>query len=83
MADVGMVELLLQYGASVNVSDSRGRTPLHHCILRGRHLHAKLLLSRGANSHATDRDGRSALQYAMDRSTSDEDMLMLLEEHFR
>ncbi|KAM0890366.1 hypothetical protein ACQ4PT_027156 [Festuca glaucescens] len=83
VADVGMVELLLQYGASVNVSDSRGRTPLHHCILRGRHLQAKLLLSRGANSHATDRDGRSALQYAMDRSTSDEDMLMLLEEHFR
>jgi Arf-GAP/coiled-coil/ANK repeat/PH domain-containing protein len=40
-------------------------------------------LCRGANSHATDRDGRSALQYAMDRSTSDEDMLMLLEEHFR
>ncbi|XP_047095100.1 ADP-ribosylation factor GTPase-activating protein AGD3-like isoform X2 [Lolium rigidum] len=83
VADVGMVELLLQYGASVNASDSRGRTPLHHCILRGRHLQAKLLLSRGANSHATDRDGRSALQYAMDRSTSDEDMLMLLEEHFR
>uniref|UniRef100_A0ACD6ADG0 Uncharacterized protein n=1 Tax=Avena sativa TaxID=4498 RepID=A0ACD6ADG0_AVESA len=83
VADVGMVELLLQYGASVNVSDSRGRTALHHCILRGRHLHAKLLLSRGANSHATDRDGRSAFQYAMDRSTSDEGMLMLLDEHFR
>lgn len=46
VADVGMVELLLQYGASVNVSDSRGRMPLHHCILKGRHLHAKLLLSR-------------------------------------
>lgn len=115
VADVGMVELLLQYGASVNVSDAKGRTALHHCILKGRHLHAKLLLSRyvpyiwfvnigddlasveidmshlisnpflsrGANSHATDRDGRSALQYAMDRSSSDEDMLMLLEEHFR
>ncbi|KAF7095510.1 hypothetical protein CFC21_097662 [Triticum aestivum] len=83
VADVGMVELLLQYGASVNVSDSRGRMPLHHCILKGRHLHAKLLLSRGADTHAIDRDGRSALQYAMDRSTSDEDMLALLEEHFR
>ncbi|KAM3210254.1 hypothetical protein ACQJBY_064339 [Aegilops geniculata] len=83
VADVGMVELLLQYGASVNVSDSRGRMPLHHCILKGRHLHAKLLLSRGADTHAIDRDGRSALQYAMDRSTSDEGMLALLEEHFR
>lgn len=46
VADVGMVELLLQYGANVNVTDSSGRTPLHHCILKGRHLHAKLLLSR-------------------------------------
>jgi Arf-GAP/coiled-coil/ANK repeat/PH domain-containing protein len=51
VADVGMVELLLQYGASVNVSDSRGRTPLHHCILRGRHLHAKLLLSRYVHAY--------------------------------
>ncbi|KQJ99167.1 ADP-ribosylation factor GTPase-activating protein AGD3 [Brachypodium distachyon] len=83
VADVGMVELLLQYGASVNLSDSRGQTPLHHCILKGRHQHAKLLLSRGANAHATDRDGRSALQYAMDRSSSDEDILMILEEHYR
>ncbi|CAD6245922.1 unnamed protein product [Miscanthus lutarioriparius] len=48
VADVGMVELLLQYGASVNMNDSRGRTPLHHCILKGRHRHAKLLLSRYA-----------------------------------
>jgi Arf-GAP with coiled-coil, ANK repeat and PH domain-containing protein len=36
----------LQYGANVNMTDSRGRTPLHHCILKGRTLHAKLLLSR-------------------------------------
>jgi Arf-GAP with coiled-coil, ANK repeat and PH domain-containing protein len=46
VADLGMVELLLQYGANVNMADSRGRTPLHHCILKGRMLHAKLLLSR-------------------------------------
>ncbi|KAF0900013.1 hypothetical protein E2562_026254, partial [Oryza meyeriana var. granulata] len=45
VADIGMVELLLQYGANVNVIDSRGQTPLHHCILKGRHMHAKLLLS--------------------------------------
>lgn len=46
VADIGMVELLLQYGASVNSTDSRGRTPLHHSILKGRRVHAKLLLSR-------------------------------------
>ncbi|ONM03413.1 Discolored-paralog2 [Zea mays] len=83
VADVGMVELLLQYGASVNMNDSRGRTPLHHCILKGRHRHAKLLLSRGADSQAMDRDGRTALQYAIDGGTSDEDILALLEDHSR
>lgn len=45
-SDMGMVELLLQYGANVNSTDVKGRTPLHHCILRGRHLLAKLLLTR-------------------------------------
>ncbi|PVH37279.1 hypothetical protein PAHAL_6G282100 [Panicum hallii] len=83
VADVGMVELLLQYGSTVNMTDSKGRTPLHHCILKGRHQHAKLLLSRGADSQAMDQDGRTALQYAIDGGTSDEDILILLEDHSR
>jgi Arf-GAP with coiled-coil, ANK repeat and PH domain-containing protein len=45
-ADLGMVELLLQYGANVNSVDAHGRAPLHHCILKGRVLFAKLLLAR-------------------------------------
>lgn len=45
-ADIGMVELLLQYGANVNASDSRGQTPLHRCILKGRSAFARLMLSR-------------------------------------
>ncbi|KAE8802191.1 ADP-ribosylation factor GTPase-activating protein AGD3 [Hordeum vulgare] len=81
VADIGMVELLLQYGASVNCTDSRGRTPLHHSILKGRRVHAKLLLSRGADSQATDREGRTSLQYAIDSGTiDDEEILVLLED---
>lgn len=45
-ADIGMVELLLQYGANINATDMRGRTPLHRCILKGRSIIARLLLSR-------------------------------------
>lgn len=81
VADIGMVELLLQYGASVNSTDSRGRTPLHHSILKGRRVFAKLLLSRGADSQATDGEGRTALQYAIDSGTiDDEEILVLLED---
>jgi Arf-GAP/coiled-coil/ANK repeat/PH domain-containing protein len=45
-ADVGMVELLLQYGANINASDSRGRTPLHYCSISRRTASAKMLLTR-------------------------------------
>ncbi|KAK9278418.1 hypothetical protein L1049_027983 [Liquidambar formosana] len=57
-ADIGMVELLLQYCANVNASDSRGQTPLHHSIIKGRNTIAKLLLMRGANPHVVNREGR-------------------------
>lgn len=45
-ADIGMLDLLLQYGANVNALDSRGQLPLHHCILSGKAPFAKLLLTR-------------------------------------
>ncbi|GAV63803.1 Ank_2 domain-containing protein [Cephalotus follicularis] len=44
--DIGMLELLLQYAAIICATDSRGQTPLHRCILRGRAIFARLLLSR-------------------------------------
>lgn len=45
-SDIGMVELLLQYGANINASDSKGRTPLHYCSVTGRTAIAKMLLTR-------------------------------------
>lgn len=45
-ADIGMIELLLQYGANINATDSRSHTPLHRCIIKGKAALAKLLLTR-------------------------------------
>lgn len=41
-----MIELLLQFGANINLQDFHGRTPLHHCISRGNNPLAKFLLRR-------------------------------------
>ncbi|KAJ6823684.1 ADP-ribosylation factor GTPase-activating protein AGD3 [Iris pallida] len=80
-ADIGMIELLLQYGANVNSTDLRGMTPLHHCVLKGKHAFAKLLLTRGANTHAVDKDGKTPVQYAIESGTiDDEEILVLLED---
>lgn len=80
-ADIGMIELLLQYGANVNATDGKGRTPLHHCVLKGRHSFAKLLISRGADPHAVDTEGKTPVQYAMDCGTiDDEEALVLLDD---
>ncbi|MCO5577776.1 hypothetical protein L7F22_031610 [Adiantum nelumboides] len=79
MDDVGMVELLLQYGAQVNVRDSLGRTPLHNCILYRRNTVAKLLLARGASPAAVDEDGKTPLQVAMELgAVTDEELFVLL-----
>ncbi|OWM90619.1 hypothetical protein CDL15_Pgr014922 [Punica granatum] len=77
-ADIGMVELLLQYGANVNASDSKGRTPLHHCIIRQRTAIAKLLLDRGASPRAIDREGVTPLQLAAESAFDDSEVLALL-----
>ncbi|KAL6996847.1 hypothetical protein U1Q18_006975 [Sarracenia purpurea var. burkii] len=76
-ADIGMVELLLQHGANINASDSKGQTPLHHCIFRGRIAIAKLLLSRGANPRALDREGKTPLQLVSE-TCDDIELLALL-----
>lgn len=46
IAEIGMVELLLQHGANMGACDSKGQTPLHHSIARGRTGATKLLLRR-------------------------------------
>ncbi|XP_052185098.1 ADP-ribosylation factor GTPase-activating protein AGD3 [Diospyros lotus] len=79
-ADIGMLELLLQYGANINASDSRGQTPLHRCILGGKATFIKLLLARGADPHAVNGEGKTPLELAMESSFEDNEVLALLSD---
>ncbi|KAE8711868.1 ADP-ribosylation factor GTPase-activating protein AGD1 [Hibiscus syriacus] len=75
--DIGMVELLLQYGANVNASDSRGQVPLHLCIVGRNFAIAKLLISRGADPQAVDGEGKTPLQLALTSGINDNELLAL------
>ncbi|XP_071733943.1 ADP-ribosylation factor GTPase-activating protein AGD1-like [Rutidosis leptorrhynchoides] len=82
-ADCTMVELLLQHGANINSSDSKGQTSLHHSLIRGRPEIAKLLLSRGANSLAADMEGKTPRQLVSELGIDDIEILALLRSAMR
>ncbi|XWS54076.1 hypothetical protein CRYUN_Cryun10bG0057900 [Craigia yunnanensis] len=79
-ADIGMLELLLQYGANINATDSRGQTPLHRCILKGKAALAKLLLTRGADPQALNREGKTPLELAVESDFDDSEVFALLSD---
>uniref|UniRef100_A0A2P2LTN6 Uncharacterized protein MANES_08G101900 n=3 Tax=Rhizophora mucronata TaxID=61149 RepID=A0A2P2LTN6_RHIMU len=79
-ADIGMLELLLQYGANINSADSRGQTPLHRCIVGGRAAFAKLLLTRAADPRALNREGKLPLTLAVESNFTDSEVLALLSD---
>ncbi|PON54804.1 Arf GTPase activating protein [Parasponia andersonii] len=79
-ADLGMLELLVQYGANVNATDLRGQTPLHRCILRGRTTFTKWLLTRGADTRAVDRVGKTPFELAVELNFDDAEILTLLSD---
>ncbi|KAG0492547.1 hypothetical protein HPP92_005945 [Vanilla planifolia] len=79
VGDPVMVELLLQFGADINIKDFHGRTPLHCSIFRKNDPLAKYLIRRGANTSITDGGGLTALERAMELGAiSDEELFILL-----
>ncbi|RID58763.1 hypothetical protein BRARA_F02035 [Brassica rapa] len=82
-ADIGMVELLLQYGAKINATDSKGRTPLHHCIISRRYAIARLLLMRGGDPNAEDKDSYTPVKYALETDLNDSELIALLTDSRR
>ncbi|XP_009793548.1 ADP-ribosylation factor GTPase-activating protein AGD3 isoform X1 [Nicotiana tabacum] len=79
-ADLGMLELLMQYGANINASDSSGQTPLHWCVIRGKAAFAKLLLARGADPHALNGESKTPYDLALDSNFNDSEVLSLLSD---
>ncbi|KAK7358706.1 hypothetical protein VNO77_00644 [Canavalia gladiata] len=77
-SDIGMMELLLQQGADINACDSRGRTALHYCIIRGKTAAAKVLIMRGANTDVADKEGKTPFKLASQSGSADNEMLALL-----
>ncbi|XP_070623443.1 arf-GAP with coiled-coil, ANK repeat and PH domain-containing protein 1 [Erythrolamprus reginae] len=64
-------EFLLQNGANVNQSDSKGRGPLHHATILGHTGLACLFLKRGADMNAVDGEGKDPLGIAIDSTNAD------------
>ncbi|XP_051122073.1 ADP-ribosylation factor GTPase-activating protein AGD3-like isoform X2 [Andrographis paniculata] len=77
-ADIGMIELLLQYGPNINATDSWLQTPLHRCSMKGKSASAKLLLMRGADPRVTDNQGKTPFQLAVESNVNDSEVLALL-----
>ena len=63
-AKLPMIQLLLDNGADVNVTDVYGITPLMDASVRGDLDAVRLLLDNGANINAQNCDGDTALHFA-------------------
>jgi len=74
-----IIPLLLAHGASANVTDLHGNTPLHYVALMGQKEAAQVLLASGARANARNLRGQTPLAAAKHRGHKG--ILQLLREH--
>ena len=70
VGSVLMVELLLKFGANVNIKNNRMDTPLHWAVYTDKSRVAKLLIISGADLHSKGHEGLSPLQLALQKPNS-------------
>ena len=58
------MRVLLNHGASTEIMDMSGETPLHWAALAGYREACELLLKHGANANASSDEGKTALHLA-------------------
>ena len=59
------IETLIDHGVDVNITDTRGRTPLIHAVMQNNIEIVEKLLHRDANIHQRDIRGKTAMFYAI------------------
>lgn len=59
-----MIIPLLSHGASVNVTDIDGKTPLHHAANKNNETAVRMMIERGADLQAKDRFHHTPIDYA-------------------
>lgn len=62
---IRIIDLVKNYGVSINMQDELGRTALHTAILFSKPIVTSLLLSMGADTNVQDKDGNTAMHYAI------------------
>lgn len=70
-ARLNTMKLLLEQGASPNLADAEGVTPLMHAVLADFAPAVRILLLSGANTEAVDANGRDASSYSRSAAVSE------------
>ncbi|KAJ8668004.1 hypothetical protein QAD02_009667 [Eretmocerus hayati] len=73
-----IIQLLLEAGASPNIPDSKGFTPLHVASNFGKAVRVEQLIRAGANVDAINNAGETSLHTAISSSASEDDLFEVI-----